>query len=313
MSQEPERRPVMDKNTVTRTFSIGAICSGTKSSDNVYTARRHSSAGIRALLWATSSAKSFECSLGSDFQTSRESIFQNILTPDSIPQFTIPSLSVQNGLRSLNKESQDDYSASEEGLGSSASEPDSSSHVSQSCSMSSSSSGLSLKLSDRRAERSVSDPFSQRRSLLHREVSNPCSLIEAQHCLDPASRAALSLPHLMKVTTPYGFITLSQSPQMASEEALLCQAGLRHLNMDEDTVGCLHKAPGTRTVDVKGNSSRLSGDKKKLSKDSAGSQNPDSVKEETKSSPSTSNPKRKQRFYKVIRKHFMSLGMKSCD
>lgn len=302
----------MDKNTVTRTFSIGAICSGTKSSDDVYTARRHSSAGIRALLWATSSAKSFECSLGSDFQTSRESIFQNVLTPDSIPQFTIPSLSVQNGLRSLDKEAQDDYSASEEGLASSAS--DSSSHVSQS--ISSSSSGLSLKLSDRRAERSVSDPFSQRRSLLHREVSNPCSFTEAQHCLDPASRAALSLPHLMKVTTPYGFITLSQSPQMASEEALLCQAGLRRLNMDEDTVGCLHKNPGTRTVDVKGNSSRLSGDKKKLSKDSAGSQNPESVKEETKSSSTTtmnSNPKRKQRFYKVIRKHFMSLGMKSCD
>lgn len=304
---------MMDKNTVTRTFSIGTICSGTKSSDNVYTARRHSSAGIRALLWATSSAKSFECSLGSDFQTSRESIFQNILTPDSIPQFTIPSLSVQNGLRSLDKEAQDNYLASEEGLGSSGSEPDSSSHVSQSCSMSSSSSGLNLKLSDRRAERSVSDPFSQRRSLLHREVSNPCSFTEAQHCLDPASRAALSLPHLMKVTTPYGFITLSQSPQMASEEALLCQAGLRRLNMDEDTVGCLHKAPGTRTVDVKGNSSHLSGDKKKLSK---GSADPESVKEETKSSSSTtmnSNPKRKQRFYKVIRKHFMSLGMKSCD
>lgn len=315
VSQEAES-PVMDKNVVTRTFSIGAICSGTKGSDNVYTARRHSSAGIRALLWATSSPKSFECSLGSDFQTSRESIFQNILTPDSIPQFTIPSLSVQNSLRSLDKEARDGYSASEEGLENSASEPDSSSHVSQSCSMSSSSSGLSLKLSDRRAERSVSDPFSQRRSLLHSGVSNPHCLTEAQHCMDPASRAALSLPHLTKVTTPYGFITLGQSPQMASEEALLCQAGLRRLNVDEDTVGCLHKAPGVRTVDVKGDSSHLSGDKKKLSKDSADSQNPESAKEETKSSSSTTtnrNPKRKQRFYKIIRKHFTSLGMKSCD
>lgn len=302
----------MDKNTVTRTFSIGAICNGTKASDDVYTARRHSSAGIRALLWATSSAKSFGCSMGSDSQTSRENIFSNILTPDSIPQFMIPSLSVQNGLRSLEKEAQEDYSESEEGVGSSVTEPDSSLHASLPCSTSSSSSGLSLALSDRRAERSVSDPFSQRRCLLQREVSYPCSYTEAQHCLDPASRAALSLPHLTKVTTPYGFVTLSQSPQMASEEALLCQAGLRRLNKDEETVGCLSKAPGTRTVD----SSPPPGDQKKLSKDSADSQNTGSINEEIKaSSPITvnSNRKRKQRLYEVIRKHFTSLGIKSWD
>lgn len=302
----------MDKNTVTRTFSIGAICNGTKASDNVYNARRHSSAGIRALLWATSSAKSFGCSLGSDSQISRENIFLNILTPDSIPQFTIPSLSVQNGLRSLEKETQEDYSESEKGSGSSVTEPDSSLYASPAHSMFSSPSGLSLVLSDRRAERSVSDPFSKRRSVLQREVSYPCVYTEAQHCLDPASRAALSLPHLPKVTTPYGFITLSQSPQMANEEALLCQAGLRRLNKDEETVCCHSKAPGMRTVDIKGNSSPLSGDKKKLSTDSADSQNTGSIKEEIKApSPLTVNTNRKhKRLYKVIRKHFTSLGMK---
>ncbi len=313
----------MDKNAVTRTVSIGAICTGTKTSDDFSAARRHSSAGIRALLWATSRAKSLGCSLGSDFQTSRENIFPNILTPDSIPQFTIPSLSVQNSLRSLNKETEVDDAESEEGLGSSTTEPESSLSASLACSTlssSTSSSGFSLVLSDRRAERSVSDPFTQRRkSLLQREVSHLRFYTEPQHCLDPASRAALSLPHLTKVTTPYGFITLSQSPQMASEEALLCQAGLRRFNKDEEAACCLSKASGTRTVDNKGNSSHLSGDKKRPSRDSTDPQNKDrSVKEEIKAASSTDatvsssstarhpDGKRKRRFYQAIRKHFTS-------
>lgn len=317
-----ERHSVMDKNIVTRTFSIGAISSGTKALDDFSTSRRHSSAGIRALLWATSSARSLGCSLGSDFQTSRENSYPNILTPDSIPQFTIPSLSVQNSLRSSDKEEGD--AETDEGLGSSETEPESSLSASLACSTlssSSSSSYFSLVLSDRRAERSVSDPFTQRRSLLQREGSNPCSYSEDQHCLDPASRAALSLPHLTKVTTPYGFITLSQSPQMASEEALLCQAGLRRLNKDEDAACCLSKVPVTRTVDNKGNSSHLSGEKKRLTKDLTDSQNKErAVKGEIKASSassinatvsSSSTPrhpdgKRKRRFYEVIRKHFTS-------
>lgn len=303
----------MEKNTVTRTFSIGALCSGTKAvhSDDFSTARRHSSAGIRALLWATSNAKSFGCSLGSDSQTSRDNIFPNILTPDSIPQFTIPSLSVQNGFRSLenNKETLDD-AESEEGSGCSGTDQESSVSVSPACSTHSPST-FCLVLSDRRAERSVSDPLTMRRSPLQREVSFPCSYTEAQHCLDPASRAALSLPHLTKVTTPYGFVTLSQSPQMASEEALLCQAGLRRLIKDEEAAGCcLSKASGTRTVDfnVKGNSSHLSGAKKKLSKDPTDSQTKGRLEqgELQAQAPKQPDGKLKRRFYNVIRKHFTS-------
>lgn len=286
----------MDKNAVTRTFSIGAICSGTKASDDAYAARRHSSAGIRALLWATSGAKSLGSSLGSETRTSRENIFPNILTPDSIPQFTIPSLSVQNGLRAPDRELQEDYSESEEGSGCSVTEPDSSA----------SSPGLGLVPSDRRAERSVSDPLSQRRSYLQREGSYPCSYTEAQHCLDPASRAALSLPHLAKVTTPYGFVTLGQSPQMASEEWLLCRARLQRSHRDEEAAFCPSEAPGTRTVEVKGYSSQLTADRQKLC---GRSQDAGSVQEELNASSGSS--KRKQRVYAIIRKHFTSLGMKS--
>ncbi|XP_041648078.1 uncharacterized protein LOC121512730 [Cheilinus undulatus] len=311
----------MEKTTVTRTFSNGGNCSGAKVKEDFFTSRRHSSAGIRALLWATSSAKSLGCSLGSDFQTSRESIFPNILTPDSIPQFTIPSLSVQNSLISLDREEED--TELEEGLGDSGIELESSLYSSTSSKLSSSVSfpGASLILSDRKAERSVSDPLAQRKSHLQREVSYSSSHTDAQHCLDPASRAALSLPHLTKVTTPYGFVTLSQSPQMVSEEALLCQAGLRRLNKEEETVCCLSKAPRTGAVDNKGGSSHPPGDKKRLSKDSTESHHKDRVaKGEMKaSSANTTNAavsfsatqrqqdgKLKRSFYNVLKKHFAS-------
>ncbi|GAA6219390.1 uncharacterized protein LOC109625331 [Lates japonicus] len=306
----------MYKDTVTRTFSIGAICSGTNASDDFSTARRHSSAGIRALLWATSSAKSLGCSLGSDSQSSRENIFPNILTPDSIPQFTIPSLSVHNGSRPLDKETGEDDAESEKGLGYPGTQQEACLSVSPACSILSSatsSSGSSLVLSDRKAERSVSDPLMQRRLPLQREGSYPCSYTEAQHCLDPTSRAALSLPHLAKVTTPYGFITLSQSPQMVSEEALLCQAGPRRPTKDKEAACCLRRAPGTRTGDIKG--------EKRLSKDSTDSQTKGRLgKVEIKAASASSTSatvspasaarhpdgKLRRRFYEVIRKHFIS-------
>lgn len=308
----------MDKSTVTRTFSIGGICSATKTKEDFSAERRHSSAGIRALLWATSSAKSLGCSLGSDSQTSWENIYPNILTPDSIPQFTIPSLSVQSSLRSVGKEEED--AEPEEGLGNSLTESSIPSSVSSPFSSSSSSTGMSWVQTERKAERSISDPLNQRKSL-QREGSYPFFQAEAQHCLDPASRAALSLPHLTKVTTPYGFITLSQSPQMVSEEALLCQTGQRRFNKEEETTCSLSKATGTRTVDDKSSCAHSSGNKKKLSKGSTDSQNKDvMIKEEMKASSvnlvdatvSTSSTKkqqdskRKRHFRSVIRKHFLS-------
>lgn len=304
---ESGRHLKMEKSPVTRTFSIGAICNGTKASDDFSMARRHSSAGIRALLWATSSAKSLGCS--TDSQTSHESIFPNILTPDSIPQFTIPALSVQISPRSLGKdtESEEDFKSSGRGSESSAS---------PACTTitSSSSSSSKVEVSDRKAERSVSDPLTKRRSHLERE--NPYSHLckDTQHCLDPASRAALSLPHLTKVTTPYGFVTLSQSPQMASEEALLCQTGPRRLNSIKTSYS-LGEAACTHKEDMKGNSSHLSGAKKRLSKDSSEPQSKGRlVGGERHASISTSVPasstprhpdKLKRRFYHLIKKHFM--------
>lgn len=279
----------MDKNTVTRTFSIGAISSGVRDWDDVSATRRHSSAGIRALLWAAGSAKSFGSSLGSEAHASRENLLRNILTPDSIPQFTIPSLSVRSSLRSLDQE---DASESEESSG----DPSCSSSA---ASVLSSSSGLNVAPSDRRAERSVSDPFA-RRSRPRGDASRPCSYTDVRHCLDPASGAALSLPHLAKVTTPYGFVTLSQSPQMASEEALLCTAGLWRLNREEEETT-------ERRVDARGKSSVLLGDRRRPSEAPADSESAESAQRggETAAPPVRNSPRKcKRRFYEIIRKHF---------
>ncbi|XP_022529291.1 C2 calcium-dependent domain-containing protein 4C-like [Astyanax mexicanus] len=40
---------------------------------------------------------------------------------------------------------------------------------------------------------------------------------------DPGTRAAMSLPHLAKITTPYGFITLGESPCVRRRESLFFQ------------------------------------------------------------------------------------------
>ncbi|CAN9500535.1 unnamed protein product [Ophioblennius macclurei] len=308
----------MDKNSVTRAFSIGAIGSGTNTLDDFSTARRHSSAGIRALLWATNSARSFGCS--TDSQTSFENIFPNILTPNSIPQFTIPTLSVQTSSRSWNE----DNNANPDGIfGISEKE---STMSSASSSSSSSSSRLNLALSDRRAERSVSDPLAKGKPLLHRDGRYYRSYKEDQQCLDPLSKAALSLPHLAKVTTPYGFVTLSQSPQMANEEVLLNQTGPRCAKQDNKPLSRVSRTPGTGVEEGKGKFSHLSAAKRKTSRESADSQTKARVQGELKtSSPSSgkssvtvtqsSTPKQpdaklKRHFYGVIRKYFISHHLK---
>lgn len=42
----------------------------------------------------------------------------------------------------------------------------------------------------------------------------------AEDLVDPTTRAAMSLPHLPKITTPYGFLTLGESPCVRRRESL---------------------------------------------------------------------------------------------
>lgn len=50
----------------------------------------------------------------------------------------------------------------------------------------------------------------------------------AMHHTDPATRAALSLPHLLKTTTLYRFLPLGESPNIRMKESLF---------FESDTVG----------------------------------------------------------------------------
>ena len=203
---------------VTRTLSSGAIGSGARiggKPDAAYdfsTERRHSSAGLRALLWATGSARSLGSFSCLESHSSKDNVHANILTPGSVPRFTIPSLSV----RSVSLQPEDgggtpgdggEGDTTDEGLG----------LESTMCSLSVSPSSLSSRSfscsSDpgRPAHRSVSDPLAVgRRAAVRRESSVP--YLEDRHCPDPASRAALSLPHLEKVTTPLWVCDVEQEP-----------------------------------------------------------------------------------------------------
>lgn len=192
--------------TVTRTISAGNCTSADRESESAGFpfARRHSSAGKLALKWATARSCSLGSSLGLEIRGSKDSIRNIVVTPDSIPQFTIPKLAL-DGYRSranekeeVDWESYDDISRSYHAKLS----------LSSSVSSSSSSSGFSV-------------------SPVRKAVS------DLKHCSDPASQAALSLPHLPKVTTSYGFVTLSKSPQMANEEVFFSQ-GHRRLGYDEE-------------------------------------------------------------------------------
>lgn len=283
----------MNKNmTVTRTISIGTIGSSAKPS----------CAGMRALLWATSSARSLGSSFGSDCHSSKDNIFSNILTPSSIPQFTIPS---------LHHSQEDDGEEADEGFGSPEVDTGCLSLSASSLSLSASSSNV-VSPTERKAHRTISDPFIQKRSPLHKESSYPSPYLEPEQCPDPTTRAALSLPHLAKVTTPYGFVTLSQSPQMANEEALLFQAGLRRLHKDEDSVH--HR---TQAIHIKHNASRRSSTVQHLSREYSISQTEAAPKKEIQqtispvlSSSSTASQKHATgvkpqcRLWGVLRKHF---------
>lgn len=220
--------------TVTRTISAGN-CSGTSAESESESAgfpfpRRHSSAGILALKWATARSCSFGSFLGSESRGSKDSIHTIVVTPDSIPQFTIPKLALQDGYRSRanDKERQGeeevDWGSNDDISGSYHARLSLSSLVSSS----SSSSGFSVS-----------------------PVSGRKTVSDLKHCSDSASQAALSLPHLPKVTTPYGFVTLSKSPQMADEEALFFQ-GHRRWGHDEEVNTSRHpKLETKRSVTVR--------------------------------------------------------------
>lgn len=119
-----------------------------------------------------------------DIQASRHVPFRNmVLTPASVPEFIIPSLCSGRQTRAV-------WNA-----------------------------------------RRHTMPRSTHPSILVRTLTRCCPFSEMydlrfmedleNHALsDPTTRAAMSLPHLSKITTPYGFVTLGESPCVRRRESL---------------------------------------------------------------------------------------------
>ncbi|KAK9408774.1 hypothetical protein NXF25_007548 [Crotalus adamanteus] len=126
----------------------------------------------------------------------RRDVFSVILTPDRIPKFCIPSLEV-------------DHSAAQTGEGLGETSPR----------------GRPSEETVRRPRRVRSSP----EICLRKEVHNPGSWCARDAVFpsselgghsDPVTQAALSLPHLAKITTPYGFLTLGECPKVHRKESL---------------------------------------------------------------------------------------------
>ncbi|XP_064356201.1 uncharacterized protein LOC112985116 [Dromaius novaehollandiae] len=138
-------------------------------------------------------------------------IFNIVMTPDRIPKFFIPSLDIEH--ISFQPEPEEDAVEN-------SPERRNSNEVVQ----------------KRRTTRSKSESYIRKdtvckgEKLCRRETL--CftdqtifsgDLERAAHHSDPATRAALSLPHLSKITTPYGFLTLGESPNTRRKESLFFQ------------------------------------------------------------------------------------------
>lgn len=248
--------------------------------------RRNSAAGLRG----------FMCSVGSESCARRDSLRSIVVTPDSIPQFTIPKLTVEDSSRysAEDRETQ----PGEDMAWTVTEELTNPLHL---CSLSPSPSPFSSSPALwRKAQRSISDPSNHRRISVR---CIPCNFMESDQCSDPATRGALSLPHLAKITTPYGFVTLSQSPQMANEEELFLQIGYRCRARDKKNTPLRNLIVETKSSSSGGTpgvQSHTNADSHQVSRRISSSET--NMRSGSFPSPATAS-RPKQNFWGVLRKH----------
>lgn len=272
------------------TLSTGAQSEETLS--DLSDLRPNSAASVRVL---TRSA-------GCESRARRDSLRSIVVTPDRIPQFTIPKLAVEEDYKCCAKDRgiQPGQDTAWE-LTQHRRDPV---HLSSSVSTSSSSSSSLFSSSPvlgRKAQRSISDPADK---LRHTSVrGSSCTFMESDQCCDPATRGALSLPHLAKITTPYGFITLSQSPQMANEEELFLQKDYRSWTRDKKSMPLrklsveMRNNGSGRTLGVQ-NHTEAGG----LQVSRGTNRSETSICSGSFASPDTAS-RRKQSFWGILRKH----------
>lgn len=149
------------------------------------------------LTWKTSRNRRADSPEAS--RSKNRDIFSFILTPDRIPKFCIPSLEVDHSA----------FQPAETGEGVQETSPR----------------GRPSEEAIRRPRRVRSSPEISLKKEFHNEGircerdASFFSLELGAHS-DPGTQAALSLPHLAKITTPYGFLTLGECPKVHRKESL---------------------------------------------------------------------------------------------
>ncbi|RXN01151.1 C2 calcium-dependent domain-containing protein 4C [Acipenser ruthenus] len=157
------------------------------------------------LSWSSLKPRKTRCTkdLGKPPCPKSKDIFSIVVTPDRIPKFFIPSLDVEHFLVQVCTEGDQPQSKWKSG-------------------------SEQLKESGCWA-RSDSNPCkTSNKKTLCKNMSIqsfdgplfPLDLEQVADHSDPATRGALSLPHLAKVTTPYGFLALGESPNIRRKESM---------------------------------------------------------------------------------------------
>lgn len=109
---------------------------------------------------------------------SARDLFNPVITPENIPQFTIPSLSILEGSRIFPAKK-------------------------------------FFAWRSHQWHRRSPDPFCK--------TTHGLSSVRLDDLPGPVTSAAMSLPHLPQISTPYGFLTLGESPHIARQESFFFQ------------------------------------------------------------------------------------------
>ncbi|XP_067390836.1 C2 calcium-dependent domain-containing protein 4C-like [Emydura macquarii macquarii] len=152
----------------------------------------------------------------------------NILTPDRIPEFCIPS-------RWINS-----HSARDPGSCIQCFQSYAETNLYPHC-------------------EAVHNPSLQQPHILPTEIANNFISVEKSTNSDPQSQAALSLPHFPKVQTPYGFCTLLESPHTRRKESIF------HSHPCSCSMSCLLLLPSSSIYCKGADSSNISSAATRLS------------------------------------------------
>ncbi|GCC34105.1 C2 calcium-dependent domain-containing protein 4C-like [Chiloscyllium punctatum] len=204
---------------------------------------------------------------------SSKDIFSMMVTPDRIPKFFIPPLDIplprEQGQRAQRG----------------ASSPD-------------------LLLSDRlqaperpSSERSCSEPNVARERLQKRPS---CGGQAAGDHSDPPTRAAMSLPHLQKITTPYGFPALGEVPHIKRKESLFFEGDVAEVRSSRERSAVLGRRSCVRV-------SSLAGWEEQRASSSSSSSSSGCWGPAAERSPYPSFMKDKSKFQLLIKKHLNSI------